>query len=763
MPYLRQVAFGEAAKILKAESASVPPDVLFWFVKNTMQINWEASEHRTEFFQTVLSDPGIDPWISHIVGGFFYKALAWQFRGEGWASDVPPDAMAKFLEYIAKAAEHFRRAWYLHPELPDSSLAMISVSMAGASAGWTLEDWFHAALFAQADYNDIYSSYFYACTPRWGGSQRKIAAVAEECIATDRWDLGIPNQVGWALQNLELDDAPNDLIGQHPYAARLAKRYIESFFAAHQRGEVKSKDHANRLAEMTAILVTTGDYETARKALEVSPQNNGWYWGGDRRVPYRYSEALSYAMTGPARAEVQLVHEFLTRPAVIAPTVAEVETLQKKLDEARQKESEEKSKLFFDLAGKMLKQLQTYAAGDWVDLTFEPGLNMWVFRCWNSEIIDEKTIKLVGDSSIGGVQLKPLTRFAPPFIVEAEVKPISVLSGHGSSGITIGADRCSATHLRPSRLSIMVEEAIIGYLGGRGKPGRTNVVHFELDPMPEDGFRHLGLRRYEGETEFFAMHNRIAVDRDQEEPMTDHVSFGDVVNQTMSKEIIFRNLRIRKLPPKPKAAALDHPDSLANARAFVEFYPECPEARTRLAMVLTIQGRPDEALQHLEAAEKVSPKIFELHRVRGTAFSSLGRFREATEAFRLETEMFAAAPWARIHLAWVLATAPDVAVRNGSLAESLLTATPLDFTNVHQSWSFLLTQAAVAAELGDFENAKRLVIESEEATASDRQKEFTARVRQAIDEKRPYRMPITGELPPEPAAPRRLNEKQSAA
>ncbi len=754
-PIMRRLAYGDVVRLLVADSGTVAPDVLLWFVKNSMAFDSKSTEHHLELFQACLSDPAIDPWITHVVGGDFYTTLAWEHRGSGWAHTVTEEGWKKFHEYLPKAGQHYRRAWALHPELAEPASKMITVTMGGGATGWTEEDWLHAALLAQADYDGAYNNFFNASMPRWGGSQRRIAAIAELCIATDRWDLGIPNKVGNALWYLNEDNEPNELAGKNPNAARIAKRYVEGYVAAHGRGDVKPDQAGGCLAQMTSILVTAGNFETARSAFEVSPRDHSRYWGSGLGVPFHYSEGLAYAMTGPAREHIADVHRALSEPAKTARTVTEVANLQDQLARAQELDSEERAKPFFDIAGRMLGQLATYAAGDWVDLTFEPGLDLWLTRCAETEIQDERTIRLIGRRDFGALQLRPLTRFAPPFIIEAEARAVSGHDGGFEAGILIGTAERKTREQRPSLQSISVGGAIWGFLGNREYRGQPGGFLFEPSPVPTDGFMHIGIRRYEGETQFFGMHSMMGRDADPDEPMTDFISFGDTARGQVADEIVLRNLRIRRAPLKPKMVTPEHPDNLLVLQEFVDFYPECPEARTRLANALALQGKPAEALDHLDVARKVSEQIRDMHRVRATALCALGNFGDAALAFQKELEYFPTHFWARVNFAWLLATSPDAATRQGTMARQLINDLPEQRGDPTRSWSYLLTAAVIAAELGDFEKARRFADDAAEIAETDFRKDYVERVRKAIQASRPYRMPAAGEAPPQPSVPKK--------
>lgn len=58
------------------------------------------------------------------------------------------------------------------------------------------------------------------------------------------------------------------------------------------------------------------------------------------------------------------------------------------------------------------------------------------------------------------------------------------------------------------------------------------------------------------------------------------------------------------------------------------------KVRTNLGRVLLEQGRPEDALPHLEKAVELAPESFEVWRVLGNVKSELGRSEEAIEAYR---------------------------------------------------------------------------------------------------------------------------------
>jgi tetratricopeptide (TPR) repeat protein len=754
---MRQIAFGEAATFLAKESGSANPAVLLSLVKNVLRFGNGSSEQRLELFQACLMEPNIDPYIVHMLGGEYYLNQAWNYRGGGFANTVSKDGWKKFGELMPRAARHYRRAWFLHPELPFAAEEMIMVSTADGDDSWKPADWFHASVVAQFDYHEAYRSYMFVSLPRWGGSLQKVANIASECIATGRWDTAVPSEAATAVRLIAEENVIQELVGTNPAAEQIATAYIDGFAAAKERGEVKPEDYAETLAEMTATLVQAGNFPQARKAFDIGPESNDWWWSIERGVGYRYSMGLSYAITGPAEKFVKTIHEFLTREAVEAPSVGEVEEMQKRLDDARAADSNPKAAEFYDIASRMLGQLKSYAAGEWVELTFEPQMALWMSRAGKYDIIDPVTIRVTATEQLPHMRLKPLVRFAPPYMVEAEVKFVPAAGGDGFPGIVIGAGQVRLPDQTPRPQVLSAGPRITAYFDYLQHQGKPSAAEFDPEPVPEDGFLHLGIRRYPDETQMFAMHGRFLTDRNNE-PVNDFILFGDTKHFGVTGEATFRNLRIRKAPPKVPGLNSERADSLPAYFSAVEYYPECPEARRMLAAALAAQGRETEALEHIAKAKAVYPKISDINRIEGVARCGMGEFDGALAAFRRDVVVFPASLWSPVHEAWVLATAPDDKLRDGRKAQELLESARPRMGDRAEAWSIRVTEAVVAAENGKLDEAKEFARQAEDATDSDNRRAFAQRVRSVIEEGRAYRMPATGEVPPLPANAKRKPE-----
>ena len=139
-------------------------------------------------------------------------------------------------------------------------------------------------------------------------------------------------------------------------------------------------------------------------------------------------------------------------------------------------------------------------------------------------------------------------------------------------------------------------------------------------------------------------------------------------------------------------------EAIAHCRKALELRPYFPVAQYHLGLALFEKGEIDETILQCSAAAKSLPKRGMVHHVLANALFLKGRIREAViqwkEALRIQPGIVDA----QNNLAWVLATSPDSAFRNGKeaveLAEEANRATGGIDPNI------LTTAAAAYAEAG---------------------------------------------------------------
>ena len=157
----------------------------------------------------------------------------------------------------------------------------------------------------------------------------------------------------------------------------------------------------------------------------------------------------------------------------------------------------------------------------------------------------------------------------------------------------------------------------------------------------------------------------------------------------------------------------------AEARALWEKalaqWPDYPEAHNNLGYVLFQMGRTDEALGHYRRALALKPGYADAQSNLGEALNRAGRGAEARAHYE---QWLAAAPGnasAMQGLAWLLATAPDAALRDGARARALAQEASR-LTGGHPV--VLGTLAAAQAERGDFAAAAATAAQASERAAA---------------------------------------------
>jgi hypothetical protein len=126
-------------------------------------------------------------------------------------------------------------------------------------------------------------------------------------------------------------------------------------------------------------------------------------------------------------------------------------------------------------------------------------------------------------------------------------------------------------------------------------------------------------------------------------------------------------------------------------------------AHASLADLLLRGGRLDEAILHCQEALKIEPGNADAHNNLGLALLQKGDEKEAAAEFRKSLEIDPNQMNAAPNLAWILATSPDPATRDGAKAVEL-TERVLQHAG-HPNAIVLRTLAAAYAESGRFEDA----------------------------------------------------------
>jgi tetratricopeptide (TPR) repeat protein len=151
--------------------------------------------------------------------------------------------------------------------------------------------------------------------------------------------------------------------------------------------------------------------------------------------------------------------------------------------------------------------------------------------------------------------------------------------------------------------------------------------------------------------------------------------------------------------------ALD--DSIAHYFACLAVSPDQAEAQYNLASALFRTGRMDEAIAHYQKALELRPENANAHANLGSAFLAKSRARDAIGQYRDALRISPDNVAAQSNLAWLLATAADPSLRNGSEAVLLAERAESESSRSENHAIILRILAAAYAETGRFVEAKK--------------------------------------------------------
>jgi protein O-mannosyl-transferase len=134
--------------------------------------------------------------------------------------------------------------------------------------------------------------------------------------------------------------------------------------------------------------------------------------------------------------------------------------------------------------------------------------------------------------------------------------------------------------------------------------------------------------------------------------------------------------------------------------------PNQVEAQYNLATVLLRTGRTDEAMAHYQKVLELSPDNADARANLGSVFLAKGRVRDAIAQYRDVLRIAPDNMTAQSNLAWLLATAADPSLRNGSEAVFLAERAESESSRRENHAIVLRILAAAYAETGRFAEAK---------------------------------------------------------
>ena len=163
----------------------------------------------------------------------------------------------------------------------------------------------------------------------------------------------------------------------------------------------------------------------------------------------------------------------------------------------------------------------------------------------------------------------------------------------------------------------------------------------------------------------------------------------------------------------------------------ITFQPEFVEAHINLANLLYLKGQVNEAVAHFQKALAIRPDHAEAHNNFGYVLQRMGQAKEAVRHYQESLKIRPDYAEAQNNLAWLLATCPEVSVRNGSQALAL--AQQADRLSGGNNPVMIKTLAAANAEAGRFPEALAAAKRALELAAAANNGALTSDLRAQIE------------------------------
>ena len=194
----------QATGMLDAALAQLPailadPDVSRLALWELFDVVGEASKVVTGDRETyaarafgVLDRTSKDRSMVLAVMADFHTSHAWDGRGLGFADRVTPDESKLMEERLAVAQVAAEEAWRLDNANSFAARAMMKIELGQGEGTPRMETWFRRAMAADPDCYDACARKLHYLEPKWYGSAEEMAAFGRECLATKRFDAGLP-------------------------------------------------------------------------------------------------------------------------------------------------------------------------------------------------------------------------------------------------------------------------------------------------------------------------------------------------------------------------------------------------------------------------------------------------------------------------------------------------------------------------------------------------------------------------------------------
>jgi hypothetical protein len=401
-----------------------------------------------ELYRRCLEIDDLDPYLRHMIAGFYHVREAWFARGKGFANGISGERWKRFHDESRVAVPHLRMAWLLRPDIPLAAAHMASLAHSTGLDEWSGRQWFELASFAEYGRVETFRVHLNYLQPRWGGSFDQLREFGLECASTSDFDTFVPSIYFECISAYESDflltgeiDTASDPWRDARVVADVAA-FWKSLSLWQESHEKQSRDWSSvrsAYSWTSAAMLRNRMYKEAYEVIRTH----------DRLPDAEQMELLtadpemaiftSFAIAGPNGEPLIKIEQRFEKDSFLSASASVVNDAFEAMETARDTSTHEIAAPYFASRCGVLKALKAFRSPDGGPLEFTDPLTSWSSMNGTFSVMTA-TQTVLSNTSAGrrSLQLRHSASFELPFTLEATLERIEGEYQQQYVGIELG-------------------------------------------------------------------------------------------------------------------------------------------------------------------------------------------------------------------------------------------------------------------------------------------------------------------------------------
>ena len=368
------------------------------------------------------SNPAIPDWIVNYTIARAYNLVSSNYRGGEFISRVSPDNLRLFEEYATLAANHLHRAWIDAPHVHQLASALMENQFRSGVTARSTDIWFRHSLSALLDDRSNFTADVYriSCSPRWGGSERKLNWLANKLVDCVGLESDLPFCFVDSILTYSQDFSHTIRLNDREVVSAV-KKMIDWL---KQRTETAPHPAINgtRTALIARVLWDANLLDDLHWFLDHYSSKAIKDFAHHLRFDFDIVKKVSKSANGEAAKLWSTINDQLFHGST-AMQEEKIAELREIVNRAESLALDEDAKEVVQTAKTLLQWIITFQRGDELAMDFSEFGGGWICHPTVKQI-DSKMVEISIDPFIKPVLLMPWIRFDQPFQVQCEIQVI---------------------------------------------------------------------------------------------------------------------------------------------------------------------------------------------------------------------------------------------------------------------------------------------------------------------------------------------------